>query len=168
MNNEPTRRTNFSPILISGLATLGVAVSGALLTEIGPWYQGLLQPAFKPPDAWFGPVWTLIFILTATAGAMAWKRTPNRTSRCWLICLFALNAGLNLVWSLLFFKLHRPDWALIEVGFLWLSIAALMWTMKSYSSRASVLLLPYWLWVTYASAINYVTVQLNGPFSTAY
>ena len=168
MNNEPTRRTTFSPILIAGLATLGVAVSGALLTEIGPWYQGLVQPAFKPPDAWFGPAWTVIFILTAIAGATAWEQTPNRASRYRLIGLFVLNAGLNLLWSLLFFKLHRPDWALMEVGFLWLSIAALIWMIKNYSVRASALLLPYLLWVTYATAINYATVQLNGPFSTAY
>ena len=168
MNNETPRRTTFTPILIAGLVTLGVAVLGALLTEIGPWYKGLVQPAFKPPDAWFGPVWTLIFILTATAGAVAWGQTRDRASRCWLIGLFVLNAGLNLLWSLLFFKLHRPDWALMEVGFLWLSIAALIWAMKNYSRRASALLLPYLLWVTYASAINYATVQLNGPFSTAY
>ena len=167
MNNEPARRNIFSPILIAGFATLGVAVSGALLTEIGPWYQGLIQPSFKPPDAWFGPVWTMIFILVATAGGTAWKETPNETSRYWLIGLFVLNAGLNLLWSLLFFKLHRPDWALMEVGFLWLSIAALIWVMKSYSRRASALLLPYLLWVSFASAINYATVQLNGSFSTA-
>jgi benzodiazapine receptor len=119
-----------------------VAVLGGLLTDIGPWYKGLLQPAFKPPDAWFGPVWTLIFILAAAAGAVAWKQAPDRTKRYWLVGLFALNAGLNSLWSWLFFKLQRPDWALLEVGFLWLSIAALMWTMKSYSRRASALLLP--------------------------
>ena len=167
MNNERARRNIFSPILIAGFTTLGVALSGALLTEIGPWYQGLVQPAFKPPDAWFGPVWTMIFIFVATAGDMAWKETQNQASRYWLIGLFVLNAGLNLLWSLLFFKLHRPDWALIEVVFLWLSIAALIWEMKSYSRRASALLLPYLLWVSFASAINYATVQLNGPFSTA-
>jgi tryptophan-rich sensory protein len=81
-----------------------------------------------------------------------------------LIGLFALNAGLNSLWSLLFFKLQRPDWALIEVGFLWLSIAALIVATRRYSRTAGFLLLPYLLWVTFASAINYATVQLNGPF----
>ena len=167
MNPKVPNRTALSPFLIAALAALGVAVLGALLTEIGPWYKSLIQPAFKPPDAWFGPVWTLIFILAATAGATAWKQTPDRASRSWLIGLFAVNAGLNTLWSLLFFKLQRPDWALLEVGFLWLSIAALMWTMKSYSRRASALLVPYLLWVSFAIAINYATVQLNGPFSPA-
>ncbi len=168
MNNESPPTKAQSPLLIAGLAALGVAVLGGLLTEIGPWYKSLVQPAFKPPDAWFGPVWTLIFVLSAIAGATAWKKTPDRASRYWLIGLFALNASLNTLWSLLFFKLQRPDWALLEVGFLWLSIAALVWTMKRYSRPASALLLPYLLWVAFAIAINYATVQLNGPFSLPF
>ena len=161
MNLSPK---TFLPILIAALAALGLATLGAQLTELGPWYRGLVQPSFKPPDIWFGPAWTLIFICAATAGVTAWNSAPDRTSRRWLIGLFALNAGLNSLWSLLFFKLQRPDWALIEVGFLWLSIAALIVATRSYSRTAGFLLLPYLLWVTFASAINYATVQLNGPF----
>ena len=161
MNLSPK---TFLPILIAALAALGLATLGAQLTELGPWYRGLVQPSFKPPDIWFGPAWTLIFICAATVGVTAWNSAPDRTSRRWLIGLFALNAGLNSLWSLLFFKLQRPDWALIEVGFLWLSIAALILATRSYSRTAGFLLLPYLLWVTFASAINYATVQLNGPF----
>ncbi|MDO9278093.1 MAG: TspO/MBR family protein [Polaromonas sp.] len=168
MNQELPPQKTLKPVLIAGLAAMCVAVLGGLLTDIGPWYKGLLQPAFKPPDTWFGPAWTLIFIFAAAAAAVAWKQTPDRASRYWLVGLFALNAALNSLWSLLFFKLQRPDWALLEVGFLWLSIAALMWAMKSYSRRACALLLPYLLWVSLAIAINYATVQLNGPFRQAF
>jgi tryptophan-rich sensory protein len=155
---------HLQPILIAALAALAVATMGARLTELGPWYRGLVQPSFKPPDAWFGPAWTLIFILAASAGATAWKSAPDSSSRRWLIGLFALNAGLNSLWSLLFFKLQRPDWALFEVAFLWLSIVALVVFTQSYSRKAAALLMPYLLWVSFASAINYATVQLNGPF----
>ena len=161
MNLSPK---TFLPVLIAALAAIGIGAVGALLTELGPWYRGLVQPSFKPPDAWFGPAWTLIFILAASAGVTAWKSAPDQSNRRWLIGLFALNAGLNSLWSLLFFKLQRPDWALIEVGFLWLSIAALIVATRSYSRTAGFLLLPYLLCVTFASAINYATVQLNGPF----
>jgi benzodiazapine receptor len=156
--------SHLKPILIAALAALGVGALGAQLTELGPWYRGLLQPSFKPPDIWFGPAWTLIFVLAASAGVTAWKSAPDSASRRWLIGLFVLNAGLNSLWSLLFFKLQRPDWALIEVAFLWLSIAALIAATQSYSRKAAALLLPYLLWVSFASAINYATVQLNGPF----
>ena len=154
----------FRPVLIASFAAVGLGILGAQLTELGPWYRGLVQPSFKPPDIWFGPAWTFIFIMAASAGVTAWKSAPDQTSRRWLIGLFAINAGLNSLWSLLFFKLQRPDWALIEVGFLWLSIAALIVATRSYSRTAGFLLLPYLLWVTFASAINYATVQLNGPF----
>jgi len=161
MNLSPK---TFLPILIAALAAIGIGAVGAQLTELGPWYLGLVQPSFKPSDAWFGPAWTLIFILAASAGVTAWKSAPDQSSRRWLIGLFALNAGLNSLWSLLFFKLQRPDWALIEVGFLWLSIAALIVATRRYSRTAGFLLLPYLLWVSFASAINYATVLLNGPF----
>ena len=157
-------KARFHHILIAALAALAVASLGGLLTDIGPWYKALVQPAWKPPDFWFGPAWTTIFILAAAAGVIGWRAAPNATTRQWLLALFGLNAALNSLWSLLFFKLQRPDWALAEVGMLWLSIAALMWAMRSYAPRASVLLLPYLLWVSFASVLNLVTVQLNGPF----
>lgn len=162
MNGQVKPR--FHHVLIAALAALAVASLGGWLTDIGPWYKALVQPAWKPPDFWFGPAWTTIFVLTATAGVMGWRAAPNATARRWLLYLFGLNAALNSLWSLLFFKLQRPDWALAEVGVLWLSIAALMWAMRSYAPRASALLLPYLLWVSFASVLNLVTVQLNGPF----
>lgn len=162
MNGQVAPRLHH--ILIAALAAVAVASLGALLTDIGPWYRALVQPAWKPPDLWFGPAWTTIFALAATAGVMGWRAAPNPTTRRWLLYLFGLNAALNSLWSLLFFHLQRPDWALAEVGLLWLSIAALIWSLRGYAPRASALLLPYLLWVTFASVLNLVTVQLNGPF----
>jgi tryptophan-rich sensory protein len=73
-------------------------------------------------------------------------------------------AFLNVLWSLLFFRLRRPDWALVEVGFLWLSILALMIVLFRYSRLAGLLLLPYLVWVGFAGALNFAVVRLNGPF----
>lgn len=81
-----------------------------------------------------------------------------------MLALFGLNAGLNSLWSLLFFKLQRPDWALAEVGFLWLSIAALIACIRPHSLLASRLLYPYLAWVSFASVLNWSTVRLNSPF----
>jgi tryptophan-rich sensory protein len=78
--------------------------------------------------------------------------------------LFGLNAVLNILWSALYFKLQRPDWALMEVVFLWLSILALIVGLWRVSRWASALLLPYLVWVGIAAALNWETVQLNGPF----
>ena len=81
------------------------------------------------------------------------------------IALFALNGFLNVTWSALFFRLKRPDWALAEVGLLWLSIVVLIVVIARHSKNASVLLAPYLAWVTFAAVLNLAIVQLNGPFA---
>jgi benzodiazapine receptor len=158
-------RSDFwKPVLAAALAATAVATLGATVTELGPWYQALRKPAWQPPDWLFGPAWTLIFALTALSGAIAWRRAPDSTTREWIIALFALNGFLNVLWSLLFFRMHRPDWALIEVVFLWLSIVLLIVVLMRFSKPASALLVPYLLWVTFAGYLNLTIVRLNGPF----
>ncbi len=147
--------------LVLSYATAGI---GGALTEIGPWYYALKQPAWKPPDAAFGVIWSLIFTLCAISGALAWRAAETARLRRRVLVLLGSNAVLNIVWSALYFKLHRPDWALIEVVFLWLSIAALIVGLWRISRWASALLVPYLVWVSIASALNLATVQLNGPF----
>jgi benzodiazapine receptor len=156
--------SRWRPLLLAAAAALAVALLGGLMTDIGPWYQGLRQPPWKPPDWLFGPAWTVIFALAALSGAEAWRRAPGAPQRHTLLALFALNGFLNLLWSLLFFRLRRPDWALVEVGFLALSIVLLMVTLWPYARRAAWLLAPYLAWVLFATSINLATVRLNGPF----
>ena len=75
------RPQHWKAIVVAALAALGVALLGGLVTDLGPWYAGLRQPAWKPPDAWFGPAWTLIFALTAIAGVMAWRAAGRASAR---------------------------------------------------------------------------------------
>ncbi|MHA6720404.1 TspO/MBR family protein [Sphingomonas sp. RS6] len=152
------------PVLIAALAATIVAVLGASITDTGPWYRSLIQPSWAPPDMAFGIAWTAIFTCTALAGVTGWLSMPDWREREWLIGLFALNGALNLLWSLLFFRLHRPDWALFELLGLWLSIAALIVFVWRRSMTGAVLLLPYLLWVTFAGYLNMYIVKLNGPF----
>jgi translocator protein len=152
------------PVLIAAGAALFVAVLGGLMTDLGPWYTSLRQPSWKPPDAAFGPVWTTIFALAAAAGVMAWRHAPSRAQRELMLMLFALNGFLNVFWSLLYFRLHRPDWALVEVPFLWLSVLVLILVLGRYARLAAWLLVPYLVWVAIAAALNWQTVRLNGPF----
>jgi tryptophan-rich sensory protein len=142
------------------LATV-VAILGALVTDLGPWYANLHMPPWKPPDALFGPAWTLIFAAAALAGALGWQAMPQRAARITLCLYFAVNALLNVLWSALFFRLHRPDWALLEVVLLWLSILVLMLALRRVVPRAALLLLPYLVWVSYAAFLNLAVVRLN-------
>ncbi len=152
------------PILVALIVAFLVGALGGTITEIGPWYQGLIKPSWQPPDWLFGPAWTLIFALAALSAATAWRDARSREDREWMIGLFALNGFLNILWSLLFFRMQRPDWALIEVFALWASILILILVLRRYSPLAAFLLVPYLAWVTFASALNWRIVELNGPF----
>ncbi|MBS0279401.1 MAG: tryptophan-rich sensory protein [Proteobacteria bacterium] len=158
------RSRRWRPILVAALAAIVVAATGTTLTDLGPWYQSLREPAWKPPDAAFGAIWTTIFALAAISGVLAWRNAKTLSGRQWIVGLFAVNGFLNVVWSLIFFKLQRPDLALAEVGLLWISILALIVALFRKSVWASVLLLPYLAWVSTAALLNYDVVVLNGPF----
>ena len=152
------------PLGIASAVAIVVAIAGAVLTEIGPWYEGLKKPAWKPPDWAFGPVWTTIFVLTVIATALAWVAAEGTEARPLIFWALSLNAILNVAWSGIFFKLRRPDWALGEVVLLWFSIVALIFALGSVSTWAGILLLPYLVWVSTASFLNLRIVQMNAPF----
>ncbi len=157
-------RRFWRPVATAAVAAFAVAGVGALMTDLSPWYYALEQPAWKPPDWLFGPAWTLIFALCAVAGFRAWVGMSSRSQREWMLAAFACNAFLNVFWSLLFFRLQRPDWALLEVGALWLSILVLMAILGRHSRANAALLLPYLAWVSFAAVLNLAVVRLNGPF----
>ncbi len=149
--------------VVLGAAAWGIVVGGlgAALTGLGPWYYNLRKPSWQPPDWLFGPAWTLILTLAAVAGGIAWNRAGGHVSGAVLIALFVVNGTLNMGWSLLFFRLRHPDWALIEVVPLWLSIAAMIVGLAPASALASWLVVPYLLWVSFAAVLNWKIVQLN-------
>ena len=151
-------------IFIAAVATLCVLGAGGALTEIGPWYQSLRSPPWRPPNWAFGPVWSVIGVLTCIAAVIIWRASPTVWDKVVTLGLFAVNAGFNILWSLFFFKLKRPDWALIEVVFLWLSILALIIAFYPRSPLSAALLVPYLIWVSIASVLNRAMVRLNGPF----
>lgn len=157
-------RPFWRPVAVAAGAALLTASVGGSLTVLGPWYDGLVKPSWQPPGWLFAPAWTLIFALAAMSAATAWRDAPTAPQREWLIGLFALNGFLNVLWSLLFFRLQRPDWAGVEVGLLWLSILALIAFVIRFSRPAAAFLVPYLLWVSFAAILNWSVVRLNKPF----
>lgn len=150
----------WKPWLFAIAWAVGTAALGAALTPLTPWYRGLERPWFQPPDWAFGPAWTLIFALAAIGYARAAKAGAGRL----LMWLYVLNGLLNAGWSLLFFTLQRPDWAMLEVVPLWLSILAMLLVARRHDRRAAQLIAPYLAWVTFAACLNWAIVLLNGPF----
>lgn len=157
-------KTWILPGVVAAIAAMIVAVLGATIMDLGPWYQALEKPSWNPPDVLFPVGWTIIFALNTVAIVSAWRSAPTPKVSDTIVGLFALNAFLNITWSMLFFRIQRPDWAFIEVLLLWLSILALVIYCGRYSRSAALLFLPYLGWVTFAAALNWAVVDLNGPF----
>ena len=158
-------RNFWQPLAVAASVVIFIGFLGGTLTDTGPWYQNLRKPSWQPPDWLFGPAWTLIFALATVSAVYAWRNAENRVQRDLVIVLFALNGTLNVLWSTLFFALRRPDWALIEVGFLWASILLPMIVFWRFARPASLYLLPYLLWVSFAAYLNLTMVRLNAPFA---
>jgi benzodiazapine receptor len=157
--------STWKPVVLAFLGATVASVFGALATDLGPWYYALHKPSWQPPDWLFGPVWTTIFAAAAVSALFAWRRAPDRQGRVRMVQAFMINLLLNVAWSLLFFRLRRPDYAFAEVALLWASIATLMVLMWSYSRMSSLLLLPYLAWVSFASILNLTIVRMNAPFA---
>lgn len=152
---------DWGPPLVTALAALIVAAAGGIATRTDAWYHALRVPAWKPPDWAFGPIWTVIIALTATSAVVAWNADPDPTLRARLVAAFAVNGVLNIAWSVIFFRLRRPDWALAEVGLLWLSIVAVVLATGQASLAAGLMNLPYLAWVSVAACLNLTIVRLN-------
>jgi translocator protein len=155
------------PIVIAAATVVLMLGVGGWMTTIGPWYRDLRKPAWNPPNWVFGPAWTVILGLAAWAGVSAWSNASSSADQTRILVLFGINILLHMLWSPLFFDLRRPDWALIEIPFLWLSIVALILGLAPLSPAAGWLLAPNLLWVTFAAFLNLTIVRLNGPFLPA-
>jgi translocator protein len=161
---EPHARGFLAPLALAALFTAAVAATGGELTQLGSWYQELKKPWWQPPDYAFPIVWTTVFLLSAFAMAFAWRDIPCAVRRGWMIAFFIATGVLNIVWSYLFFHLQRPDWALYEVGALWVAVLLTVAVPLRDSKTASLLFFPYLVWVSIASYLTWTVVQLNGPF----
>jgi tryptophan-rich sensory protein len=165
--SEPARYS-LTSILVTSAGVFTALAAGGLATRIGPWYRALRRPSWQPPDWAFAPAWTTIFVLLAVSIVLSWgspEATPAR--RTALVAAVVVNLLLNFFWSVLFFRLERPDWALVEVVPLWLSIVALIVVCAPLSRLGAALLAPYLLWVSFAAVLNRAVVRLNGPFPNA-
>ena len=151
-------------IAVAAAWALLLGALGGVLTRLDGWYYALRQPGWKPPDWAFGPIWTTIFVAAGTAFVLAWNApgiTPR--GRTLLLVAYGVNGLLNLAWSWLFFRRHRPDWSLVETGFLLLSILGLILALMPWSRLGALLILPFLVRVSAAWKLNYDVVRLTGP-----
>jgi len=144
------------------IATFAAAAVGTVATFRGvtTWYPLLAKPAWTPPSALFGPVWTALYIAMAVAAWRVWRiRTGAKATAA--VSTYGCQLLLNALWSVLFFGLRRPDFALIDIVALWAILAILLVRYWRADRWAGALWTPYFLWVSFASALNGSIWDLN-------
>ena len=158
-----TPKINYFKLLASVLVCQFAGILGSVFTlsSIDNWYSLLEKPIFNPPSWVFFPVWTLLYTLMGISLYIVWEKgVHDREVKIGLI-FFGMQLILNTLWSFLFFGLRSPYYGLVEIVFLWLAIILTIVQFNKVSKMASLLLVPYILWVSFAALLNYYLWSMN-------
>lgn len=140
---------------------VGFMASLATQAGMGDWYTALQKPVFNPPNWIFGPVWAVMYILMGISAGIVWS---NGFYHKWVqtaLYHFGIQLLLNAGWSILFFGLKEPLWALIDVVILFIVLLLTIKWFRVVSDRAAYLLIPYAVWVLFAAVLNFEIWRLN-------
>ena len=146
-------------IIVCELA--GIIGSIFTISAIPMWYATLAKPMLNPPSWLFGPVWTTLYLLMGIAAFLIWRKGWNSRGVGTALSVFAVQLILNVVWSIIFFGLHSPSWALVDIIALWMAIVITIVTFAKISRPAAWLLAPYIFWISFAMYLNYSIWRLN-------
>jgi tryptophan-rich sensory protein len=150
-------------LLASLLLCLGAGFFGSIFTtpSIPTWYATLNKPSFNPPNWLFAPAWTTLFIFMGIALFLVWLKGFKEKKVKVAIIFFLIQLILNVAWSFCFFYWKMPFWAFVDIIILWLFILLTLIRFWKINKTAGVLFIPYLLWVSFASLLNYSVWKLN-------
>lgn len=149
-------------LVVSTCLVIGYLSGKVTQESIVTWYPTLIKPVFNPPNWIFAPVWTILYIMMGVAGGMIWNHLESDQKNVKkAFTFFIIQLALNALWSYLFFGLHNPLLALIEIIILWLLIFETYIQFKPINKTAALLLLPYLAWVSFAAVLNAAIWWLN-------
>jgi tryptophan-rich sensory protein len=155
-----SRKQSWLALIVLIVVCFAIAGLGSMATapSIPNWYAGLAKPSWTPPSWLFGPVWSVLYLSMAVAAWLVWRRGDAAVP----MTLFAVQLAFNLAWSWLFFGLHSPSAAFIDIVLLWMANAATMIAFWCRSLIAGLLFVPYLAWVSFAAVLNFSIWRLNG------
>lgn len=130
----------------------------ATYPSIPTWYAQLQKPGFTPPNAIFGPVWTLLYCMMAVAAWLVWRKVGFQNKA---LAWYFLQLIANTLWSIFFFAWKRPDLALFDILLLWILIGITFSSFWKIDRKAALLFLPYWIWVSFAVCLNFAIWNMN-------
>lgn len=140
---------------------VGLAGIPFTLSSIPTWYAGLNKPTFSPPNWVFGPVWTVLYLMMGVSAYLVWEKGLKSKKVKTALYYFFAQLILNMIWSMLFFGLRSPILGFINIVLLWMVIVLTILKFYKISKLATYLLIPYLLWVSSASILNFSILILN-------
>jgi len=160
---EKGRRVEIAKLVSSIILCQVVGMIGSIFTKpaILSWYVSLKKPFFTPPNWVFAPVWIILYILMGVAAFLVWRKSINQKQSRSALILFGVQLILNVLWSVTFFGLRSPLGGLIEISILAVAILLTIQSFLQVSRVAGLLLIPYFLWVAFASGLNLSIWVLN-------
>jgi tryptophan-rich sensory protein len=155
-------KTLIFKLIVSLALPLGLGSIAGLFTAraVPEWYETLNKPSFNPPNAIFGPVWTMLYILMGVSLFLIWKQTASK-ERNLAIMVFLVHLALNFGWSFIFFYYQKIGLALVEIILLWMCIAVMLVLFFRIKPLAAYINAPYILWVSFAAILNAGYFVLN-------
>ena len=149
-------------LILSILICYAAAAIGGFATasSVSSWYLSLNKPSFNPPSWLFGPVWTILYTAMAIALWRIWSLQPSELQKTAMIW-FGIQLILNILWSFLFFYFKWPPVAFVEIILMWIAILMTIIYFYKLAPWTLALLLPYLLWVSFASVLNGAIAWLN-------
>ena len=149
-------------IFVATCIAVGYLSGSVTRSAVTTWFPTLVKPSFNPPAWVFAPVWSLLYIMMGIAAGLVWNRIDfERETVRKALLFFAIQLALNAIWSLIFFGLKNPLLALVEIILLWLMIYETYIKFIKIDKIASYLLIPYLLWVSFATVLNASIWWLN-------
>jgi len=148
-------------LFIVASEAIGSIGSFATIPAIPTWYQFLTKPPFNPPNWIFGPVWTLLFACMGISAYLVWQESLTKKSVKNALTWFGIQFVFNVLWSFLFFKAQSPIAGLVCIGILWVLIICTIQLFMKVNKKAGFLLIPYLLWVSFATYLNAGIMLLN-------
>ena len=156
-------KINVIRLLISILGCQAAGLIGGLFTRssVEAWYTTIQKPTFTPPNWIFGPVWIFLYLLMGISLYLIWNSNIHSKARQIAIILFLIQLVFNILWSFLFFYLKNPLMGFIEILILLLLIVLTAWKFLGLNKIAAFLMIPYILWVSFATILTFSIWSLN-------
>ncbi len=154
---------NYKRLVVSLVLPQLAGIIGSFFTvsAIPVWYAGLEKPGFSPPNWLFGPAWVMLYFLMGISVYLIWQKMGENKAAKSAFWLFWIHLFFNAIWSIIFFGLQNPGLAFVNIVIIWLLIIVLMIKFWGINRWAAYLLIPYLLWVSFASLLNYFIWYLN-------